>query len=50
MIFMKRKDRCSVCQGRGWTLNGRGEPKPCECRVKAKDENSKRVLLAHGNY
>ena len=45
---MKRKDRCPICQGRGWTLNDRGEPTPCKC--KAEKENTKRVLEAHGNY
>ena len=43
---MKRIDRCPICQGRGWTLNDRDEPTPCQCRLKAVEKNTKRVLEA----
>jgi len=35
---MERKPRCSLCGGRGWTLNDRNEPTPCKCRVEDKEE------------
>jgi hypothetical protein len=42
VIIVKRKDRCPMCQGRGWTLNDRDEPTPCKCRLKAEKKNKKK--------
>ena len=53
-IKMKRKSRCSVCSGRGWTIENQ-RFKPCDCvmkekrRKEAEKKNTKRVKEAH-NY